>query len=57
MVSKCYLDSEGEFCNLDLSFFIEFNLTRDFLIRYVACIHNLSSHIPIIIELKIMAAI
>ena len=33
MVSKCYLDSEGESEWLDLPFFIEFNLTSGFLIR------------------------
>ena len=51
MVPKCYLDSEDESGNLDLPFFIEFNLTRDFPIRYVACIRNLSSHISIKVEL------
>ena len=55
MVSKCYLDSEGESEWLDLPFFIEFNSTSGFLIRWGACIQNLSSHISIIIELLRMA--
>jgi hypothetical protein len=42
--------------NLDLPFFIEFNLTRDSPIRYFACIRNISSQISIIFELMLLAS-
>ena len=41
MVSKCYLESECESKRLDLSFLIEFDLTRGLLIRQIACIRIL----------------
>jgi hypothetical protein len=43
MVSKCYLDSEGESEWLDLPFFIEFDLTSVLLIRY-QMLHIALSH-------------